>query len=295
MPKNGLRVPIGVCFFLFDGFQPLDLAGPWQAFSTANEVDGQICYALSTCATSAWVESAGGGLKLAAERSLTHVVSNPPHTLIVPGGPGIHQTTGDHDILRWLSTMDGKTERTSSVCSGAFLLAAGGLLSNREATTHWRSAERLRTEYPKIQVDEDRIYIESGKYWTSAGVTAGIDLALALIERDVGELVAQRVARRLVVYLRRDGSQRQYSEAARVQDSATAPFGRLIATLQSDIGADWTIESMAELCHMSRRTFQRRFAEIMGEPPMTTVRRMREERANLVHAQRGLSRKQVSR
>lgn len=295
MPKTTVRVPIEVCFFLFDGVQPLDVAGPWQAFSTANEVGGAVRYSLTTSAKSLWVVSADGGLKLAAERSLSDAISNPPHMLIIPGGPGIHRSAGDHEVLQWLSSVDAKTQRTGSVCTGAFLLAAAGLLSNREATTHWRSAERLRKEHPKVQVDEDRIYCESGKYWTSAGVTAGIDLALALIERDAGDLVAQRVARRLVVYLRRHGSQRQYSEAARIQDSASEPFNRLLAELQADIGADWTIGTMADLCNMSRRTFQRRFVENFGEPPMVTVRRMREERAVLMHAEGCLSRKQVTR
>jgi transcriptional regulator GlxA family with amidase domain len=273
----------------------LDLAGPWQALATANDIAGSLRYRLITTAAAEAVESADGGLRLAAARSLQETASCPPHTLMVPGGPGIHECARDGGVLRWLQALDDGTMRTCSVCTGAFLLAAAGLLAGREATTHWRSAERLRREHPGVHVDEDRIYCESGKYWTSAGVTAGIDLALALIERDLGEVIARGVARRLVVYLRRHGGQHQYSEAARVQDCATEPFDGLLKALQDDLGADWTIESMAALCNMSRRTFQRRFVESFGAPPMAKIRQMRDERASLMQEAGGLSRKQTAR
>jgi transcriptional regulator GlxA family with amidase domain len=295
VPKTSSNVPIEVCVFLFDGIQPIDLAGPWQAFSTANELSGFNRYALTTCAKSPWVTSADGGLKFSAQQALLDAIPNPPHTLIVPGGPGIHECKKDPEVLRWLAMMDCQTKRTCSVCTGAFLLAAAGLLANRQVTTHWRSARLLQKEHPAVLVDEDHLFCESGKYWTSAGVTAGIDLALALIERDAGRVMAQRVARRLVVYVRRHGGQKQYSEVARVQDSAHEPFVRLLSVMEANIDADWTIEAMSDLCHMSRRTFQRRFVESFGEPPMVTLRRMREERASLVRSGGKLSLKQVNR
>lgn len=199
------------------------------------------------------------------------------------------------DTLEWLRRQDQVTQRTCSVCTGAFLLAAAGLLDGQTVTTHWRAADQLRRQFPAVTVHDDRIYCESGKYWTSAGVTAGIDLSITLIERDCGTDVAQRVARRLVVYLRRNGDQRQYSQTLRTQDRAGAPFRELIEQLESSLAKTWSVNDMADVSGMSRRSFQRKFTEHFGIPPMEVLRNLRLERAAVIEHAGKLSRKEIAR
>lgn len=280
-------------FLLFDGFQPIDLTGPWQAFATANEEAGWPCYELVTVGPAAAAVSADGGLRIAV--SVPLAAAQAVHTLIVPGGPGVHDISGHHGIAAWLRQADGATVRTCSVCTGAFVLAAAGLLDGRQVTTHWRSARRLRETYPSLTVDDQLIYCESGKYWTTAGVSAGIDLALALIERDFGADLSLRVARRLVVYLRRDGDQRQYSQALRLQDKMAAPFRELLARMADSLEVDWSVDRMAESCGMSRRSFQRKFTASTGVSPMAALAALRRERAGLLERAGALTRKAVAR
>lgn len=285
--------PIGVRFLLFDGFQPIDLAGPWQAFATANEAAGSPCYELGTVGPSATAVSADGGLSIAVSALLDTATGG--HTVIVPGGPGVHEISRHAGVLEWLRQADRTTRRTCSVCTGAFVLAATGLLDGRRVTTHWRSAARLQEAYPGLEVNDELIYCESGKYWTTAGVTAGIDLALALIERDFGADLSLRVARRLVVYLRRDGDQRQYSQALRLQDKMAAPFRELLGRMEGSLHQDWSVDRMAECCGMSRRSFQRKFTASAGVSPMAALASLRREQAGLLERGAALTRKAVAR
>lgn len=276
-------------------FQPIDLSGPWQAFTTANEELGQARYELITFGPDPAPSTSDGGMRILVGRSLTDAVDWQPHTLIVPGGEGVHAAAGDTDLLASLRKIDQTSERTCSVCTGAFLLAATGLLDGQRVTTHWRTAEKLRRSYPRLDVADEQIFIESGKYWTTAGVTAGIDLALVLIERDCGVQIAQRVARRLVVYLRRAGDQRQYSQTLRMQDKAGAPFGHLIEKMEAELGAPWNVDAMAAECNMSRRTFQRKFRESFGMGPSDALKILRSEREHLLKMTGQLSNKEISR
>lgn len=278
---------------MFDGFQPIDLSGPWQAFATANEEAGSPCYELGTVGPSATAVSADGGLSIAVAAPLDAGAA--VHTVIVPGGPGVHGISGHPGVVAWLRQIDRTAVRTCSVCTGAFVLAAAGLLDGRRVTTHWRSARRLQQAYPGLQVDDELIYCESGKYWTTAGVTAGIDLALALIERDFGADLSLRVARRLVVYLRRDGDQRQYSQALRLQDRMAAPFRELLGRIEASLHLDWTVDRMAECCGMSRRSFQRKFTASAGVSPMTALASLRREQASLLERGGTLTRKAIAR
>lgn len=277
MPETGRIAPIDITFLLFEDFQPIDLAGPWQAFVSANEESGQRRYRLATCGATDVAATVGAGLRLQVDRRLADSLAADIHTVIVPGGEGVHRVARTPEMLDWLRAADAKAQRTCSVCSGAFLLAEAGLLDGQRVTTHWRAAALLRRRFPALQVSDELIYSESGKYWTSAGVTAGIDLALMLIERDCGRPVAQRVARRLVVPLRRDGDQRQYSQALRAQDRASAPFSDLMDRVLASPSHPWTIDEMADLCHMSRRTFQRKFTASFGVAPREAIARWRQE------------------
>ena len=280
-------------FVLYDGFQPLDLAGPWQAFSSANEEAGRVLYQLSTIAATPVVSTWEQGLRMQADNTFEADGDTPIDMLLVPGGPGVDRASAHAETRAWLRRRDATTPRTCSVCTGAFLLAACDLLNGRAVTTHWRSADRLRQLYPALRVEDDRLFIESGKYWTSAGVTAGIDLALALIERDHGAALSQQVARRLVVFMRRDGDQRQYSQSLRLQDRVAAPFRDLVEKIEAHLSARWSVDDMADACHMSRRTFQRKFAVHFGVAPTEVLRRLREERASALQSTGKMSKKTV--
>lgn len=280
-------------FVLYDGFQPLDLAGPWQAISSANEEAGKPLYQLRTIAAAPVVATWEQGLRMQVDGTFEHDGDAPIDMLFVPGGPGVDRASAHAETMAWLRRRDAVTPRTCSVCTGAFVLAAAGLLDGRAVTTHWRSADRLRQKYPALRVQDDRIFIESGKYWTSAGVTAGIDLALALIERDFGAALSQQVARRLVVFMRRDGDQRQYSQTLRLQDRVAAPFRDLVEKIEARLSARWTVDDMADACHMSRRTFQRKFAAHFGVAPTEVLRRLRQERADALQASGKISKKAV--
>ncbi|WAI86441.1 MULTISPECIES: GlxA family transcriptional regulator [Achromobacter] len=280
-------------FMLYDGFQPLDLAGPWQAFSSANEEAGQPLYQLSTIAATPVVSTWEQGLRMQVDGTFEQDGDAPIDMLLVPGGPGADRASAHAETMAWLRRRDVGAPRTCSVCTGAFVLAAAGLLDGRAVTTHWRSADRLRQKYPALRVQDDRIFIESGKYWTSAGVTAGIDLALALIERDVGAALSQQVARRLVVFMRRDGDQRQYSQTLRLQDRVAAPFRDLVEKIEAKLSARWSVDDMADACQMSRRTFQRKFAAHFGVAPTEVLRRLRQERASALQATGKMSKKSV--
>lgn len=282
-------------FVLYDGFQPLDLAGPWQAFSSANEEAGRKLYRLSTIAAAQQVSTWDQGLRMQVDGIFADDGDEPFDMVFVPGGPGADFAGAHGETRAWLRRRDASAARTCSVCTGAFVLAAAGLLDGRAVTTHWRSADRLRQLYPALRVQDDRIYIESGKYWTSAGVTAGIDLALALIERDFGADLSQRVARRLVVFMRRNGDQRQYSQALRLQDRVAAPFRELVEKIEARLSARWSVDDMADACQMSRRTFQRKFAAHFGVAPTEVLKRLRLERAQALAASGKVSRKEMER
>ncbi len=292
MPENA---PRRVLFMLFDGFQPLDLAGPWQAFSSANEEAGKPLYQLNTIAATPVVSTWEQGLRMQVDGTFEDDGDAPIDMLLVPGGPGVDRASAHGETRAWLRRRDAGAARTCSVCTGAFILAAADLLHGLAVTTHWRSADRLRQRYPTLRVQDDRIFIESGKYWTSAGVTAGIDLALALIERDHGAALAQQVARRLVVFMRRDGDQRQYSQTLRLQDRVAAPFRDLVEKIEARLSARWSVDDMADACHMSRRTFQRKFAAHFGVTPTEVLRRLREERAGALQSAGKMPRKAVER
>lgn len=284
-----------MAFLVFEGFQPIDIAGPWQAFATANDELGHVRYQLLTCAASGLATTRDGGFRLQAGQTLAQSRTLQAHTVIVPGGEGIHQICSDLETIAWLRAHDVRSQRTCSVCTGAFLLAAAGLLDGQRVTTHWRSAQRLQQRYPALQVTDELLFCESGKYWTTAGVSAGIDLALTLIERDCGAHLAQKVARRLVLYLRRGGDQRQYSQTLRAQDRANAPFADLIEQLQARLGHPWSVDEMAEICLMSRRSFQRKFKETFGVSPLGVLKNLRAERHETLAASGGMSRKQIRR
>lgn len=266
-------MPKMILFLVYPGVQPIDLAGPMQAFTTADEEVGGNLYNVRVGAPRSGSLTLAGGLTIVAAA----LPRKAPHTLILPGGPGVHDARIDTDVLASIKRLSRGACRVSSVCTGAFLLASTGLLDGREAVTHWRSCTRLATEFPNINVRPDPIWIRDGMVWTSAGVTAGIDLALALIEEDAGAAVALRVARRLVVPLRRAGGQSQHSDTLAIQ--TVDQFGPLLEWIGTNLSRPLTAEELAERSSMAPRTFYRRFLARVGVTPAQAIERLRLDRA----------------
>jgi transcriptional regulator GlxA family with amidase domain len=199
-------------------------------------------------------------------------------TLIVSGGEGTREAMSDETLLEAIRDLSQRTRRTCSVCSGSFVLAAAGLLKGRSATTHWRRSETFRRAFPETSLQADRIYVRDGKFWTSAGITAGIDLALALIEDDLGEEVSRRAARELVVHQRRAGGQSQFSV---MQDLrlASGRFDELIGWVRTNLAASLDVDTLAARAAMSPRNFARVFRAETGATPARFVEKLRLEAA----------------
>jgi transcriptional regulator GlxA family with amidase domain len=261
-------------FLIFPDFQLLDAAGPIAAFEIAG-LYGQGAYALHVLAQTAGRVASSSGATLEAE-----TIGDAPalDTLVVAGGVG----TRDPALLAALAgpvrTAADSARRTTSVCSGAFILAEAGLLDGRRATTHWSRTSGFAQRYPKVRLEPDRIFIRDGAVWTSAGITAGIDLALALIAEDLGEDIARRTAQQLVVYHRRPGGQSQFS-ALLEMDRPEGRFGSLMGWMRERLHEPLNVERLADRAAMSPRNFARAFAAETGVTPARAVERLRVEAA----------------
>jgi transcriptional regulator GlxA family with amidase domain len=282
MSKAGQKPPNHQAVLLaFPGVQIIDIAGPAQAFTTANEEGAAPLYGVQTVSFRAGLVRTASGVEM--EASALQAVED-IDTLIVPGGPGVHEVRRDPASIASLLEISKRAQRICAVCTGAFLLAEAGLLDGRKVVTHWRSCEQLAREFPEVKVDPEPLFIQDGAIWTTAGITAGIDLVLALIEEDHGAALATRVARRLVVYMRRPGGQKQYSEPLALQSVSAAPYQRLIQQIANAPTAPWMIEHMASAAGQSPRTFHRKFAAATGQTPAEAVEKVRSELARtLIH------------
>jgi transcriptional regulator GlxA family with amidase domain len=268
----------------FDHVQLLDVAGPLQAFATAGELAAfhrsPPPYRLTLVCPRGGEVATSSGLRLVAE-PFASVRRQPIDTLIVAGGYGIHEAVRDRSFVRFVSVCAKRSRRICSVCTGAFALAEAGLLDGRRATTHWAHCVELGGRYPRLHVEPDPIFICEGNIWTSAGVTAGIDLALALIEQDHGRPVALAVARELVVFLKRPGGQSQFSTLLAAQ-TADGVFGNLQNWILENLMGDLSVERLAEKVGMSPRNFARVFVQSTGTTPGKAVERIRVEAARRV-------------
>lgn len=256
---------------VFPGFQLLDAAGPIAAFEIAERYEPG-SYELKLQAPGGGLVKSSSGVDFAAEP----LGDGAFDTVMVAGGDGTRSLRELAQIVAWLRTV--RTRRTTSVCSGAYLLAEAGLLDGRRATTHWSRTDDFARRYPKVTLDADRIFIRDGEVWTSAGITAGIDLALALIEDDLGEDIARRVAQQLVVHQRRPGGQSQFSALVEL-GGRTGRFGALMDWVRANLAQPLTVEQLAERAAMSPRNFARAFAAETGTTPAKAVERVRLEAA----------------
>ena len=275
LPEGPRRVEV----LAFPSVQLLDVAGPLQVFSSANEraaeQGGAPLYNARVIAPEAQVGATAG---LVFSASALPAREDAVDTLVIAGGQGVRLAAQDLALVDWLRGRAERARRVASVCTGAFLLGAAGLLDGRRAVTHWEYCPELQRSYPRAHVDPDPIFIEDRGVWTSAGVTSGIDLALALVEEDHGRALALAVARQLVVFLKRPGGQAQFSETLALQ-SADDRFAPLHAWIAGHLEAPLTLAQMAAEAGMSERSFARHYREATGLTPRRAVERLRVEAA----------------
>ncbi len=269
-----------VVVLVFDGVQSLDVTGPVEVLAGANRLlagDGRAsggAYAIVTVSRDGAPVRTSSGLTLVPDAALDGA-PRAIDTLIVPGGAGAREAAADARLLAWIARSSERARRTASVCTGAFALAAAGLLDGRRATTHWAYADALARAYPRVHVDPDPIFVRDGDVWTSAGVTAGMDLALALVEDDADRDAALTIARHLVLFLRRPGGQSQFSAALAAREPERAPLREVQRDVLADPAREHTVEAMAARAHMSARHFARAFRAETGVTPARYVERVR--------------------
>jgi transcriptional regulator GlxA family with amidase domain len=263
---------IGV--LIFPDFQLLDASGPISVFEIAARVAGKPP-AIKTIAVTQGAVRSSSGVEMMA-RSLRP--SGAITTLIVAGGWGVRAAVNCETTLRFVRAMAARGARVASVCSGAYILAEAGILDGRRATTHWQRTQDFLARYPKIKLEPDRIFVRDGNIWSSAGITAGIDLSLAMAAEDYGDEVARKTARQLVLHERRAGGQSQFSSLLELK----APAGRfapLLSWAREHLDAPLTVEDMADRAGMSARHFTRAFIAETGTTPSKAVERLRIEAA----------------
>jgi transcriptional regulator GlxA family with amidase domain len=282
-------IPKHIVIVGYDNITSLDLAGPLEAFNSAQIEDSrgkpQACYKVTIAALGAKTFSSESGLRMTAAcflSSMRHL-----DTLLVPGGSGIRTSGDGQKLANWIGRHQHRIRRIASVCTGIYGIAPTGLLNGRKVTTHWKFAADLAERYPKLQVDANALYLRDGKFYTSAGITAGIDLALALIEEDFGAQVALGVARELVMYVKRLGGQEQYSEPLKFQVESTSRFADLAAWIVGHLDKDLSVEALAQRIHLCPRQFNRRFKAEFNSTPAAFVQRLRLDEARNRLSSRG--------
>jgi transcriptional regulator GlxA family with amidase domain len=267
----------------FEEMQLLDLSGPAAVFDAATRVlaadGGRPGYALTIATPSGEEVRASCGMRIGSDAALGSIDPAAVDTLLVAGGRGRTVADGDPALVGPLPRIAAGARRVCSVCGGAFLLAAAGLLEGRRVTTHWAGCEELARRYPDLTIEPDRIYLCDGNVFTSAGVTAGIDLALALVEDDHGADVARTVARWLVVFLQRPGGQSQFSERLKAPVPSSSPLRSLLDRIVADPAGDHRVCTLAESAGLSERQLSRVFAQQAGTTPARFVERVRVEAA----------------
>ena len=255
----------------YEGCQLLDVTGPAAVFGAANESRAQPFYDLSIVSPDGGAVTSNAGVAIQSRK-----IGGQPDTLLVAGGSrGLKAAMTRDDLRRWLRTVAPKARRFGSVCTGAFVLAAAGLLDGKRVATHWASCERLARKFPALEVDADSLYVVDGKIWTSAGVTTGIDMALALVEADLGAATANLIARHFVLYARRPGYQSQFSPLLQAQTVAEAPFAALIDWMQENLDQPLDVPTLAVRAGLTERSFYRKFTEATGKTPAHFVEGLR--------------------
>jgi len=272
-----------VAILIYEGVQSLDVTGPLEVFAGAQRLiaetgRGEPGYEIRVLSPDGEPVRSSSGLRIAPDGS----IDDAPHTLdtlIVAGGAGHARAAHERELTAWIAGAASRARRTASVCTGAFLLAEAGLLSGRRASTHWAYAADLAACYPDVQVEPEPIFVRDGNIWTSAGVTCGMDLALALVEEDLDREAALLIARMLVLFLRRPGNQSQFSVTLGSQTPGREPLREVQRSVLESIAGEHSVEAMASRAHMSPRHFARAFRAETGVTPARFVERVRVEAA----------------
>lgn len=264
----------------YEGCQLLDVTGPAAVFGAANEAASRTVYDLRIVSPDGGLVTSNCGVALDSRK-----IGGQPDTLLVAGGSrGLKAAMTRDDLRRWLCKVAPGTRRFGSVCTGAFVLAAAGLLDGRRVATHWASCDRLARGFPSLDVDAESLYVVDGKIWTSAGVTTGIDMALALVEADLGAALANLIARHFVLYARRPGYQSQFSPLLQAQTVGGAPFAELIEWMQAHLDHRLDVPELAARAGLSERSFYRKFTEATGKTPAHFVECLRLDAARTLLA-----------
>jgi transcriptional regulator GlxA family with amidase domain len=277
-----------VVMLVYPGVMAMDVYGPLEAFAMANTIAHRPLYRLAIAGMTAAPVETSLGIPIAPSIAVTEL-KEPIDTILVSGGFGQAEASVDQRLLDWLRAGKLRARRCGSICTGAFVLAAAGLLDGKRATTHWAMAAELGQRHPTVSVSADRIFVRDGNVYTSAGVTSGIDLAIGLIEEDHGRMLALKVARALVVYLKRPSGQSQFSNLLLAQFANSPPVRLVQEWALENLGADLSIKALARRAHMSERTFRRTFTEETGETPRDFVGRIRIEAARNLFEEAQLS------
>jgi transcriptional regulator GlxA family with amidase domain len=280
-----------VALLVYPGFELLDATGPASVLAGANRAQrGAGRKALYSVEL---ISPAGGGVTsntgvTVQSRALSRLSPSKVDTLLIAGADegSVRAMLGDPALRRWVQRCAASATRFGSVCSGAFVLAALGLLHGRRAATHWEACAQLAELYPAVNVDRDALYVVDGKLWTSAGVSTGIDMTLAMVSQDLGGIVASQVARRLVLYARRPGHQSQFSTLLRAQTKAENPFEELIGWMEAHLDSPLDVATLASRSGLSERTFHRRFVAVTGETPARFVESLRLDAARVLLSQK---------
>jgi transcriptional regulator GlxA family with amidase domain len=275
-----------VALLVYPGLQILDAAGPAAVFTTANRCIGRHVYEVDLVSSSGQAVPSNSAVTVLT-RPLRQYAARHVHTFLLVGGEStaVAAAMRDRALTRWLKQAAKFAARYGSVCTGTFVLAAAGLLQGRRVATHWEGCAELAQRFPTLSVDSDALYVEDGPVWTSAGVTTGIDMALYMVERDLGAAVASEVAQRLVVYSRRPGHQSQFSPLLLAQCRSDAPYAALIDWMQAHLHETLDVERLAKRAGQSERDFHRKFQSALGETPARFVESLRldQVRALLLH------------
>jgi transcriptional regulator GlxA family with amidase domain len=273
--------PKRIGFLVYPAMQALDLAGPMDAFAAATIDDGEgsatRCYELVTLGLDAKTVAAESGLCIKPQYTLR--TAPRLDTLVIPGGAGMRDPRTGARVAAWIKGRARQLRRIAAVCTGVYGLAASGLLDGRRVSTHWRFAQDLARRFPALQVDAGPLFVKDGTFYTSAGITAGIDLSLALIEEDCGPSVALSVARELVVYLKRPGGQAQYSEPLQFQSQSADRMADVASWIVANLHNDLSVETLATRARLCPRQFTRRFKHAFGTTPAAFIESARIDEA----------------
>ena len=288
------RAPTRVWFLVVPRTGLLNLAGPWEVLGHANDVLGRPAYQMEAVGPRAPAVQTRHGLIVGGLRPLPRAGARLPDVAIVAGAPVRPLPEVDQRLVPWLRRFHARIPTVVSICTGAFALAAAGVLDGRRATTHWMFLDELRARYPAVRVVDEGIFVKDRGVWTSAGITTGIDLLLSMVEDDHGHRVAMAVARRMVLFLRRSGHQAQFSSALRRQEKEPPRLRDISTFVLEHIGEPLLVERIARRIGMSPRTLSRWSREHLGESPAELVRRLRIEEARRLLEETSLPLKDIT-